>query len=130
MKPQTFNYAEYEKLKEFADYKTKLCNSLIEQVNSLQDELAEYNCNRKIGCKLIEDVKSELEQVKRERDAAVADIMCRDHCDVCKYSKYDGSCDESDFDCETCKNACPCATCRNENKWEWRGMKGADHERN
>ena len=70
---------------------------------------------------LIEALQAQLAASQRRADAAVEDIMCRDHCDVCKYSKYDGTCDESDFDCQTCKNACPCATCRNEDKWEWRG---------
>ena len=66
-------------------------------------------------------LREPLTESQRREKAAIHDIMCRDHCDVCKYGKYDGSCDESDFDCETCKNTCPCATCRNESNWQWRG---------
>ena len=68
---------------------------------------------------------AEIERLKTDFDAAVADIKHNDNCDVCKYTKYDGARDESDFDCETCKNACPCATCRNESNWQWRGHQEA-----
>lgn len=60
--------------------------------------------------------------------AAIADIKHGYNCEVCKYSKYDGGCDESDFDCETCKTTCPCATCRDESKWQWRGPVGGKGE--
>ena len=66
-------------------------------------------------------LEAQLAKSKRRERAAVEDIMCRDHCDVCKYSKYDGRCDESDFDCGTCRNTCPCAMCRDESNWQWRG---------
>lgn len=68
-------------------------------------------------------------QVCAERDAAVKDIKHNDNCDVCKYSKSDGTCEKYDFDCETCEKKCPCASCRGENKWQWRGAK-MDGDRN
>lgn len=83
----------------------------IGQIESEQEEI------RKLDRQLVAS--------RRREQAAIHDIMCRDHCDVCKYSKNDGSCDESDFDCETCKNTCPCATCRNESNWQWRGPQEA-----
>jgi Trm5-related predicted tRNA methylase len=38
---------------------------LIREVKLLQDELKEYNCDTKIGCKLIEKIKAELAEVKK-----------------------------------------------------------------
>jgi hypothetical protein len=62
---------------------------------------------------------AELEQVKRERDAAVEDMagICRKHnvCDGCKN-------DDAAYipnDCIDCANAC---------NWQWRGVKEAEHE--
>lgn len=75
---------------------------------------------------------SEVKRLRRERDAAVEDIMCRDHCDVCKYSR-DGveDCDKVDFDCAICQSTkCKCRTCRNEDKWDWRGPSGEGEDGN
>ena len=70
------------------------------------------------------DIKAENARLRAERDAAVEDIKHRDNCDVCAFAKYDDGCDESDFDCAACKKKCPCATCRYESNWKWRGAKG------
>ncbi|MDD3243544.1 MAG: hypothetical protein PHD32_07480 [Eubacteriales bacterium] len=84
----------------------------------------------------IEELMAEIEHIRQtsvshevyqmvcaERDAAVKDIMCKDHCDVCKHSRENNcNCDAADFDCLVCKEeSCTCRGCRDENKWEWRG---------
>ena len=69
---------------------------------------------------LIDDVTKnlteELERVKRERDAAIADLKHGDNCDICR---------DCDFECDTCTFDCKCRTCRDECNWEWRGIKDA-----
>ena len=39
-----------------------LIESLQDEITQLKDELADYNCDTKIGCKLIEKVKAEREK--------------------------------------------------------------------
>ena len=55
-------------------------------------------------------LKADLENVKRERDAAVKDMTVIKFCHTCKWDKY--SVDESDI-CYSCVNKC---------YWEWRGL--------
>ena len=90
-----------------------------EQDLRIADLVAHLNAEQAKVARLV----AENERLKTDFDAAVADIKHNDNCDVCKYTKYDGVCDESVFDCETCKNTCPCATCRNESNWQWHGHK-------
>lgn len=75
---------------------------------------------------LIDDVTKnlteELERVKRERDAAIADLKHGDNCDICAHTACDRDCD---FECDTCTFDCKCRTCRDECNWEWRGIKDA-----
>lgn len=56
---------------------------------------------------------AELEQVKRERDAAVGDLSVHDPCALCKH-----------YDCGI--NDSPCRECTNSKKafafWQWRGV--------
>lgn len=85
-----------------------------EQDLRIADLVAHLNAEQAKVARLV----AEIERLKTDFDAAVADIKHNDNCDVCKYTKYDGACDESDFDCKTCKNTCPCATCRNERNCE------------
>ena len=75
---------------------------------------------------LIDDVTKnlteELERVKRERDAAIADLKHGDNCDICAHTACVHDCD---FECDTCTFDCKCRTCRDECNWEWRGIKDA-----
>ena len=73
---------------------------------------------------MIEELKAELGRMTRRADAAVRDIMCSDHCDVCKHNRGDvAECDASDFECGDCKSDnCVCRHCQDEDKWEWRGV--------
>lgn len=60
---------------------------------------------------LIESLSAELEQVKRERDAAVEDMVRL--CAICVHCR---GCDEWDDEV--------CMTCNNKSKWQWRGVNG------
>lgn len=71
----------------------------------------------------IEKLEAELEQVKRERDAAVKDL--KDSDEACEYcANYEGHIRECNLDCYgSCKkNDCKCNGCRGEH-WQWRGVK-------
>jgi uncharacterized small protein (DUF1192 family) len=69
---------------------------------------------------------AELAAVTRERDAAVRDMQRLAHggegCEVCKQYVDNGKCCA---DCDDCGLECYCRTCRNSNKWEWRGAVAA-----
>lgn len=78
----------------------------------------------------LESMQEELNRVKAERDAAVKDILARDHCDVCKHNHGDSDqCEANEYDCNGCKAPCMCASCRDESNWQWRGLEGrTSHE--
>jgi hypothetical protein len=71
----------------------------------------------------------ELAAMTRERDAAVKDMRRLAHggegCEVCKQFIDNGKCCA---DCDDCELECYCRTCRNSNKWEWRGPVAAEGE--
>ena len=62
---------------------------------------------------LIENLSEELEQVKKERDAAVSDARLGGHCKKCKYI-------ESIPENEPCRSCC--YAYGDKDKWEWRGI--------
>lgn len=71
------------------------------------------------------DAADLLEKLNAERDAAVKDILARDHCDVCKHNHGDSDqCEANEYDCNGCKAPCMCASCRDESNWQWRGLEG------
>lgn len=74
-----------------------------------------------------EKLQSQLAASQRREKAAVEDIMCRDHCDVCVSGKeHEGECKIADYDCLTCKSeTCMCNKCRDEDHWIWRGPQEA-----
>ena len=77
-------------------------------------------------------IMADNERLKAELEAAIKDIMCLDHCDVCVHSRErNWSCEAADFDCLVCKDEnCTCRGCRDENKWQWRGVKRKDGDGN
>ena len=76
-----------------------------------------------------EKLAAELAAMTRERDAAVKDMRRLAHggegCEVCKQFIDNGKCCA---DCDDCELECYCRTCRNSNKWEWRGPVAAEGE--
>lgn len=70
------------------------------------------------------DMAAEVEQVKRERDAAVAGIGLS-KCKTCKHEILEDSmqeldCMANDYDCKTCDAECRCKDCNNGSAYEWR----------
>lgn len=74
-----------------------------------------------------EGAEAERDKQKVYAEEVATDLLrCSDHCDICKHSR-DGveDCPRYDWDCSVCQsNKCVCRTCRDEDKWEWRGVKG------
>lgn len=90
-------------------------NYTVEEMKRLVDDYQQGECAK---CE-------ELEQIKRERDAAIADLKEADRID-CEHCRWYGLCQPAegeDIDCEKCTNVCKCNECRNSDQWEWRGMK-------
>lgn len=81
----------------------------------------------------IQQLESQLAQVKRERDAAVRCLMeaTKDGsvCTGCRHDLgIDGRCEEADFDCKQCKIPCMCKTCKKNSNYQWRGVCDDDTE--
>ena len=102
-------------------------------------ELQRYNvdCTKQCGALLVEktDLMDQLSESQRREQAAIHDIMCRDHCDVCVSGRErDNECKNADYDCLTCKSdTCACRECRDEDHWQWRGPQEAgegEHDTN
>lgn len=78
-----------------------------------------YNGNTNIECirHKSADALAYIQQLERERDAAVADLAEVKDCLTCKHS---ANCKIGGFDCYHCNDKdCPCLTCQ----YEWRGVK-------
>lgn len=100
----------------------------------------EHNCGVH-GCAVIREaadrltaVLGELEQVTRERDAAIADLKeivgGEEICLFCTHNvdcgEYAEKCHEFDFDCKACNAVCRCRDCHYNSNWQWRGPKEAE----
>lgn len=102
---------------------------MIDEVKGLAEKLRSaygYSPTLNIAAaQCLEKLAAELEQVKRERNAAIADLKEADRLE-CEHCRSYGLCqvgDGEDIDCETCTIECKCRECRNGNQWEWRGLK-------
>lgn len=80
----------------------------------------------KSACALFPLYRDRLDKIEKKLEAAIADLRHIDNCDICYWKdKAPLSCD---WECETCKLACRCRTCRNEDKWMWRGAMEDTHD--
>ena len=93
------------------------CMQAADTIQYLLDGADEVN-------KELQEQIEENERLKAELEAAIKDIMCLDHCDVCVHSREGNcSCEAAGFNCLVCKDEnCTCRGCRDENKWQWRGV--------
>lgn len=92
------------------------CRNLQAEITQLKAELADYNCDTKIGCKLIEVVKA-------ERDAAVKDLEhIANEIEECNYEFKDIELKVSSLQlgrCDVCTKKCyEGGSCN----FEWRGL--------
>ena len=110
---------------------------LVKALKNLQVQtgsLACLGCGHEHGCgmhgcailrdsaNLLESMQEELDRVKAERDAAIRDL---ESCDIdCNFCVYAGKYKDCDLDCINCGQDCVCSVCRDNNRWQWRGLEG------
>lgn len=95
---------------------------LIESLSATCDQLTDALKTR--GFENIEAVFAEMDQVKRERDAAVEDLKEADLIDCMHCKAYEKNAIPCQCDCEDCKIVnCVCKTCVRNSNWQWRGVR-------
>lgn len=105
-----------------------ICTS-IEHCGLLGKQGGCVECLTKEAADLIEAQAKELEQVKRERDAAVACIIGSvDNCDYCANKAENEKCEGADYSCYDCPEHCPCKECSNGSHFVWRGVEGGTED--
>ena len=75
---------------------------------------------------LEKDALAYIQQLERERDAAVAQLKEVDVSSYfeCAHCKHEELCDSPVWPCNDCDNEeCPCHTCSEGSNWQWRGVK-------
>lgn len=74
------------------------------------------------------DALSYIKQLEQEREALLLIVRTHTACNYCKHGRV--VCGSGADDCEDCTNtACPCRSCTKENdRWEWRGIKDGGAE--
>lgn len=70
--------------------------------------------------KQIDNLRERLEIVKRQRDAAIADVL--KDCDTCKHNVKDIECSFCDCCIFVESDKKPCCSCHDLDRWEWRGL--------
>lgn len=88
----------------------------------VQDKCSNYNsvlCDLRTAADLIESLSAELEQVKKERDAAVEQMS--EYCEFCV--RYGWKVDELCYNCKMHVLPFDDDEGERENYWQWRGVK-------
>ena len=131
-------YRSGETLGRAIQYTEDLLDEASAAIETLETLLQNYesaiDTKKRLAAK-IEQLQSELEQVKRERDAAVNEIKaCYDIQGIDDYypiydlgicmccSHYSDDVDRANVE------ELACDDCQNASNWQWRGVKEADHE--
>ena len=104
-------------------------SAAIETLETLLQNYESIDTKKRLAAK-VEQLQSELEQVKRERDAAISCLRNTGECYGCLYAVDDNpclcrECDLNESSCESCLwSEGPCKTCLYGENWEWKGTKG------
>ena len=73
--------------------------------------------------KAFNDLKAENEIIKKERDTLLKQLEIADcSCQFCKGTDPNSPCAEANLDCDICNSGCRCKDCRENDKWEWKGV--------
>lgn len=68
-------------------------------------------------------------EAEAERDALIEQIKERHDCIDCKHNDYCEFDDANVIDCMNCvQEECPCASCCDYSRWEWKGLPDAQEE--
>lgn len=76
-----------------------------------------------VAANLIESLQSQLSESQRRANAAAKDLHHNDACSICTGSSVEV--DGCECECLDCKLNCRCKDCRDESKWQWRGLQEA-----
>ena len=70
------------------------------------------------------DALALVQQLERERDAAVEQLKEVDRVDLfrCSHCAHDELCNDGLTSCIDCDKDCPCRTCEKGGNWQWRGV--------
>ena len=102
----------------------------------LQNYESAIDTKKRLAAK-IEQLQSELEQAKRERDEAISCLRYSGECYGCLYAVDDAPafCEDCDENGESCNKSCtwygdPCGNCDllERDNWQWRGVKEDTNE--
>lgn len=96
----------------------------LSKAESRNDRHAQLRLRHRID--LLEQLKTEAAE-NSELKQALTDLvqMKVDDCDLCKHNFPRDPCENYDYDCQLCNAiGCTCAACRNNDKFEWRGVIG------
>lgn len=89
-----------------------------DRIRSMSDEeLAEYNCDRKIGCKLIEEVKAQFSASQARERAAVEMLKSAN---LCRQCAYDAQCGSTNHYRQQKRIYGHC------DHWQWRGLQDVE----
>lgn len=73
--------------------------------------------------KAISHLVEENEIIKKERDTLLKQLEIADcYCQFCKGTDPNSPCAEANLDCDICNSGCRCKDCRENDKWEWKGV--------
>jgi len=72
----------------------------------------------------IDDTLAYIQQLERERDAAVEQLKEVDRVDLfrCSHCIHDELCNDGLTSCIDCDKDCPCHTCEKCGNWQWCGV--------
>ena len=107
----------------FAKEQLTAAADLIEELKARHTQAA---LNYQHKCRDVVYLESQLTESQRREKAAVSDLHHGDACTICKY--FDTAPKDCDAECDKCNRVCVCWTCRDEDKWQWRGPEEEDDE--
>lgn len=90
-----------------------------------------YNTIKDCGHDLYSDALAYIQQLERERDAAVAQLKEVDVSSYfeCAHCKHEELCDSPVWPCNDCDNEeCPCHTCSEGSNWQWCGAQEVEND--
>lgn len=94
-------------------------NSYLYEAASLIEQMTAENA----------ELREKQAEAEAERDALIEQIKERHDCIDCRHNDYCEFDDANVIDCMNCvQEECPCASCCDSSRWEWRGLPEAPED--